>query len=188
MSARAGTIAVGLVVLVVGAFLAGRAELRQELASASDAAPIATPSMPYPQEESTIGPRAVDAGAPIARDAGEPAAPRTTEDTPAAQPSVAPPPPIDSSPRVAFDRPQTVEDEYDRATMLWDLVQARRGEIRTQLSEARRIGDQEASERLARQLAMLEVSDREMAAAVHAVEARRAASDPAHGDPAAPAP
>ena len=86
-------------------------------------------------------------------------------------------------PSVTFATPRTVEDEYDSATMVWQLVEARREQVRAALAEARRTGDQEQSARLAHQLELLEIGDRRMEAIVSEVESRRTATTPAVEEP-----
>ena len=190
---REALVGVALVVGVVLAFFAGRAH--RDAPDAGDAIAADGTDSPSAHSEDGNGMHAPprDAGAhhsTTSGDAGTPGAGGARVvidlDEPPGAAAVAPPPVIDTTPRVVFDHPQTIEDEYDRATMLWDLVQARRVEIRAQLAEARRTGDQQSAERLAHQLELLDVSDREMEAAVHAVEARRAAAPSAPEAPAEP--
>ncbi len=87
-------------------------------------------------------------------------------------------------PSVTFSEPRTVEDEYDSATLVWSMIEARREETRTQLAEARSVGDQVMAARLAHQLDLLEIGDHRLEGIVRELDGRRPASAPATPDTA----
>jgi hypothetical protein len=89
-----------------------------------------------------------------------------------------PDPPPDLPASITFPVPRTIEDEYDSANMIWSLIEARRADVRAELAEARRTGDQQLSARLAHQLELLELGDRRLAGIVRDLDTQRAATTP----------
>lgn len=87
---------------------------------------------------------------------------------------------------ITFPEPRTIDDEYDSANMIWSMIEARRADVRAQLEEARRVGDQQLSARLAHQLELLEIGDRNLSGIVRDLDARRAATAPSEEEGAHP--
>jgi hypothetical protein len=85
-----------------------------------------------------------------------------------------PEPPRELPATVTFPEPRTVEDEYESANMVWSMIEARREQVRTDLAEARRTGDQAQSARLAHQLELLEMGDDRLEGIVREIDTRRA--------------